>query len=290
MVVQRVRVETTYPCPPDALVAALVRLVTPLPTFDRVAVGFPGMVRNGRTLSASDFATVAGPGSKVSPQLSVAWERFDLARALEAAFDRPTRVVNHDDLQGAAVVTGQGLELVVTLGIGFGTAVFVDGRLFPHLDVSHHPFRHGETYDEALGEEGRRRVGTTKWSQRVRQALQRLDALLSYDTVYVGGGNSARVTADLGPKATLVDNSAGILGGIKIWDCPEPLLDRSDNPVPYPPGRWGPQQRRPACAPRVRESRRCDSARTGPEHEIGTAMTLSDQTGDTLRDRGAGHL
>jgi broad specificity phosphatase PhoE len=183
MVVERVRVETTYPCPPDALVAALVRLVTPLPAFDRVAVGFPGMVRNGRTLSASNFATVSGPGSKVSRELSVAWERFDLAGALEAVFGRPTRVVNDADMQGAAVVAGKGLELVVTLGTGFGTAVFVDGRLFPpHLEVSHHPFRKGETYDEALGEEGRRRVGTKKWSQRVRQALQTLDALLILHT------------------------------------------------------------------------------------------------------------
>lgn len=219
MVVERVRVETTYPCLPDALVAALARLVAPLPAFDRVAVGFPGMVRNGRTLSASNFATVSGPGSKVSRELAVAWERFDLAGALETAFDRPTKVVNDADMQGAAVVAGKGLELVVTLGTGFGTAVFVDSRLLPHLEVSHHPFRKGETYDEALGEAGRRRVGTKKWNQRVRHALETLDALFYYDAVYVGGGNSARVTVDLGPKATLVDNAAGILGGIKIWDC-----------------------------------------------------------------------
>ena len=106
IVVERVRVKATYPCPPEALVAALARLVAPLPAFDRVAVGFPGMVRSGRILSASNFATVSGPGSKSSPELSVAWERFDLGGALEAALARPTRVVNDADMQGAACVGG----------------------------------------------------------------------------------------------------------------------------------------------------------------------------------------
>jgi len=217
MVVDRVRVATPYPSPPDALVATLVALVAPLPTFDRVSVGFPGMVRDGRILSASNFATVDGAGSKVSPELSKAWERFDLASALEAAFGRPTRVVNDADMQGFAVITGHGLELVITLGTGFGTALFVEGRLFPHLEVSHHPFDDGKTYDEALGDGGRRRVGNKKWNKLVLRALETLDRLFYYDAVFVGGGNSPRVKVDLGPKATIVANSAGILGGIGLW-------------------------------------------------------------------------
>lgn len=218
MVVDRVRVATAYPCPPEALVAALLALVAPLPDFDRVAVGFPGLVRAGKILSASNFATVAGPGSKVSRKLASAWDRFDLASALEAAFSRPTRVVNDADMQGFAVIAGRGLELVVTLGTGFGTAVFVDGRLFPHLEISHHPFHRKKTYDQALGDAGRRRVGSKKWNQQVRRALRTLDSLFYYDAVYVGGGNSSRVRVELGPKATLVDNSAGLRGGIRLWD------------------------------------------------------------------------
>jgi polyphosphate glucokinase len=128
IVVERVRVKATYPCPPEALVAALARLVAPLPAFDRVAVGFPGMVRSGRILSASNFATVSGPGSKSSSELSVAWERFDLGGALEAALARPTRVVNDADMQGSAVVAGPGLELVVTLGSPTASIINFDGR------------------------------------------------------------------------------------------------------------------------------------------------------------------
>ena len=99
-----------------------------------------------------------------------------------------------------------------------GTALFSGGRLLPHMELAHHPFRHGETYDEQVGDAARRRIGPEKWNRRVRMALDTLDALLFYDRVFVGGGNSRRITVDLGPKATIVDNSAGLLGGIRLWE------------------------------------------------------------------------
>lgn len=52
----------------------------------------------------------------------------------------------------------------------------------------------------------------------MKLAVETLDALFFFDRVYIGGGNSAWVTANLGPKASIVDNTAGILGGIKLWD------------------------------------------------------------------------
>lgn len=220
MMVDRVRAATAYPCPPDRLVEALCELVRPLPSFGRVSVGFPGMVRAGRVLSAPHFVTVAGPGSKVSSALVEAWRGFDLAAALEAELGRPARVANDADMQGAAVVSGAGLELVITLGTGLGSALFHNGRLAPRLELAHHPFRNGETYNQQLGETARKRIGASKWNKRVKLAVGTLDALLFFDRLYVGGGNARRVTADLGPRATIVDNVAGILGGIKLWEWP----------------------------------------------------------------------
>ena len=141
-----------------------------------------------------------------------------MAAALNTALKKPVRVANDADMQGAAVIKGVGLELVVTLGTGFGTAIFINGHIAPHLEISHTEFRHGETYDEQLGDVTRKKIGKGKWSKRVGLALERLDALMFYDHVYIGGGNSQRVSIDLGPKATIVDNSAGILGGIRLWD------------------------------------------------------------------------
>jgi len=224
MVAPRVRVPTTYPMSPDALVAALTQLVAPLPSFDRVSAGFPGVVRNGRVVVALKFVTEGGPGTKVRPDLVAAWKDFDLAGALSEALGRPTRVANDADLQGAAVVAGNGVELVVTLGTGVGTGLFLDGRAAPHLELAHHPFRKGQTYDEQLGDAARRKVGAKKWNKRVREALDNFVVLLNPDHVYIGGGNAEHLDLDLGHDMTVVDNTAGILGGIKLWEERRPLV------------------------------------------------------------------
>jgi polyphosphate glucokinase len=227
MVADRVKVATTYPMPPDGddgLVAALTKLVEPLPAADRVSCGFPGMVRNGHVLSAPHFVTKKGPGSDVDPKLFKAWSDFDLATALSKSLNKPTKVANDADVQGAAVVTGKGLELVITLGTGFGTAVFMDGQLLPHLELAHQPFRNDETYNDQLGELARKKIGDKRWNKRARQAITCLDGLFFFDHLFIGGGNASRIDRDdLGDvleRITVVDNTAGILGGIKLWEGP----------------------------------------------------------------------
>jgi polyphosphate glucokinase len=217
MVADRVVVKTTYPCPPAKLVADLAALVAPLPVADRVSAGFPGMMRKGRVLSAPHFVTEAGPGTKTDDDLVQQWDHFDLAGTLRKKLGKPTRVANDADLQGAAVVSGKGLELVITLGTGVGTALFYDGRLLPHLEFAHHPFRKGETYNEQLGDAARKEIGNARWNKRARRAVDTLRALSFFDHCYIGGGNSKHLTGDLADDVSTVDNTAGILGGIKLW-------------------------------------------------------------------------
>jgi polyphosphate glucokinase len=218
MVADRVRVPTSYPLPPDKLVADLTRLVSPLPTAARASVGFPGMVRDGKVLSAPHFSARHGPGSAADPDLAKLWSRFDLATTLAASFKLPTKVANDADIQGAAVVSGHGLELAVTLGTGFGTGLFYEGQLMPHLEIAHQPFRKGETYNDQLGEATRKEIGEERWNKRVHKAIFTLRAMMFFDHLYIGGGNSRRVKRDhLDDDVTIVDNSAGILGGIKLW-------------------------------------------------------------------------
>ncbi len=218
MVAERVKVPTTYPLPPDRLVSVLTKLVAPLPAAERASVGFPGMVRDGRVLSAPHFSTKSGPGSPVDPDLAKLWSGFDLASVLSGAFGIPTKVANDADIQGAAVVSGQGLELAITLGTGFGSGLFYQGHLMPHLEIAHQPFRKGESYNEQLGEAARKEIGEERWNKRVSKAIVNLRALLFFDHLYIGGGNSRRVIREnLDEDVTIVDNTAGILGGIKLW-------------------------------------------------------------------------
>ncbi len=221
MLVGRQRTPTTYPMPPGKLVAELERLAAKLPAFDRVSAGFPGMVRAGAVLTAPHFVTTDGPGTGVDAALLQEWTGFDLTSALAHALGKPTKVVNDADLQGAAVVAGQGLELVITLGTGFGSGLFYQGRLCPHLELAHHPLAKDKTYNQRLGEAARKRIGDKKWNRRVRDAIGVLHTLFNYDHLYIGGGNASKVTFTLPAGASIVDNSAGILGGIKLWEREE---------------------------------------------------------------------
>lgn len=223
---ERVRVETTYPCPPDKLVADLVELVKGLPRYQRVAAGFPGVVRDGHVLTAPHFVTQHGPGSRVEPLLVAEWADFDLAGALGKAFGVPVRVANDADVQGAGVVSGKGLELVLTLGTGLGSAVFRNGRLALHLELAHHPAITGDTYNDYVGDGARKKLGGKRWNRRVRKALLALDALICPDAILLGGGDAAKVDIDklqrevpeLAAKVRLVGNEGGLLGGIRLWE------------------------------------------------------------------------
>ncbi len=202
--VDRVRVDTPVGAPPDAVVGVLVELVEPLPPFDRVSVGFPGVIRNGTVLTAPNLDNED-------------WKGFKLAEALGTKLGKPVKVLNDADMQGMAVIKGHGMEMVITLGTGFGTALFIDGRRGPHLELAHHPFRKGETYDEQLGNAARKRVGKKKWNKRVGRAIDNLRTLTYFDHLYIGGGNSKKVTLELDPDVTLVSNAAGIEGGLAAW-------------------------------------------------------------------------
>jgi len=223
---ERVRVETTYPCPPAKLVATLVELVKGLPPYQRVSAGFPGVVRGGRVQTAPHFVTELGPGSPVDAALAELWDGFDLAGALGTALGVPARVANDADVQGAGVVSGNGLELVLTLGTGLGSAVFRDGRLAVHLELAHHPCATGATYNEYVGDAARKKLGTRHWDRRVRAVLLTLDALIGPDAILLGGGNAAKVDTDklrqklpgLAAKVCLVGNEGGLLGGIRLWE------------------------------------------------------------------------
>jgi polyphosphate glucokinase len=222
----RVRIETTYPCPPEKLVTDLASLVKGLPPYERVSVGFPGVVRGGHVVTAPHFVTARGPGSRVKRSLVVAWADFDLAGALTSALGVPVRVANDADVQGAGVVSGKGLELVLTLGTGLGSAVFRDGHLALHLELAHHPAVTGASYNDYIGNAARKKLGAKRWNRRIQKALAALDALILPDAILLGGGNAEKVDTDrlqrelpdLAAKVRLVGNEGGLLGGIRLWE------------------------------------------------------------------------
>jgi polyphosphate glucokinase len=205
MLADRVRVPTPHPCPPDVLLDNVKRMTADLPPFDRISVGFPGVVRDGRVLTAPNLDTRL-------------WAGFPLQQAISRAFGKlPVQLLNDADMQGLALVSGHGLEFVITLGTGVGTALFRDGELMPHMELAHHPIRKDKTYDEYLGDAARKSIGLKRWNRRVHRALELVDVLFNPDRIYIGGGNAARLNLPSDRHIIVGSNNAGLEGGAAPW-------------------------------------------------------------------------
>jgi polyphosphate glucokinase len=204
MLTQRARVKTPRPLTRELLVDTIVQLVGPLGDFSHVSVGFPGVLRRGKIVTAPNLGTEVLGG-------------FDLAGALSERLQRPVRIINDADMQGLAVVRGEGLELVITLGTGMGSALFFQGQLCPHLEISQHPFRKGEDYDKQIGDATLAKIGDAKWKRRVQRAIKNLRNLTNFDRLYIGGGNARKVDFDLGTDMEIISNENGVKGGAWLW-------------------------------------------------------------------------
>ena len=222
MIAPPLRTPTPYPLPPALLVQTAVDLAKQLPRANRVTMGMPGMIRHGVVVATPHYITRSGPRSKILPELVKEWRFFDMGRALGRALELPTKVLNDAEVAGAGVVTGTGLEMIITLGTGLGNAVFDGGVLAPHIEVSQGFVRWGLTYDDYIGEHERLRLGDTHWSRRVRRIVDGLRPMYLWDRLYLGGGNSKRITAGhrakLGEDVIIVPNDAGIIGGVRAWE------------------------------------------------------------------------
>ena len=201
---ERNRLQTPRPATPDAVLACIRQLANQQGDFDRVSVGFPAVVRQGIIVS-------------VPHNLDPTWMKFPMAAQLEELLGKPTRVANDADIQGLGVIAGDGVELVLTLGTGLGSALFVEGHLVPNLELAHHPFRKSKTYEENLGKVAMEFLGKKKWSKRVLKAIESLEALFNYDALYLGGGNAKKLKVELPSNVHIVPNVAGLLGGIALW-------------------------------------------------------------------------
>lgn len=221
---QPVRTRTPYPLPPERLVSTIADLAGQLPDAQRATMGMPGMIRHGVVVSTPHYITRAGPRTKVLPELVSAWQGFDMYRVLGQRLDLPVLIANDAEVHGAGVIAGTGLEVIITLGTGLGNATFDGGRLAPHMELSRAQFRWGLTYDEYIGEHERLRLGDAMWSRRVRQVVDSLRPVFLWDRLYLGGGNGRRITPQvldkLGDDVVVVPNSAGIVGGVRLWQLP----------------------------------------------------------------------
>jgi len=202
MVSERQKIKTPKNATPKKVIAAIAKLAKMVGEGDRVSAGFPGVVKNGLVYTA--------------PNLGKGWKNYPLETALKEKLRMPVRTANDADVQGLGCVSGHGDELVITLGTGFGSVLFVDGHRI-HLELGHHPFRNGKTYEDELGIKALEKKGKRKWNKILREAIDELARTFNFDRLYIGGGNAAQIDFKLPPNVKIVSNTEGLLGGIKLW-------------------------------------------------------------------------
>jgi len=204
-ITQRSSVPTPRPATPKAVLGVIAKLASAQGRFDRVSVGFPGVVKDGVVYTA--------------PNLGKGWNNYPFEKALTKRLGRSVRLANDADVQGLGCISGHGLELVITLGTGFGSVLLMDGRRI-HMEIAHHPFRKGRTYEDELGDAALRKKGKKKWNKRLGEAIADLKNTFNYDRLYIGGGNSKFINLKLPPNTRIVSNLEGLLGGIALWREP----------------------------------------------------------------------
>ncbi len=202
---ERARVATPRPATPAAVLPALLELIGPIGEYDRVSVGFPGVVTDGVTRTA--------------PNLDPSWADFDLAAALGEHTRRPVRVLNDAGVQGYGVVEGRGVEMVLTFGTGMGCALYNDGVYVPNLELAHHPFggKQRGSYEDYVDDATRKRIGKKKWSKRVHKVVAQILPIWNPRVLYLGGGNARHIKGELPANVRIVSNMAGLTGGIALW-------------------------------------------------------------------------
>jgi len=198
------RMETPQPATPAKVMERIQEVVRNFTEYDRISVGFPGYVKNGVVKTAPNLGTEY-------------WEGYDLQSSISATLNKPTKVVNDADLQGAGVVSGKGLEMMITLGTGCGTALLLDGELLPHFEISHHPVKTDRDYDQYIGEKAYQTKGKEHWNERIKKVIAILKTVFNYDRLYISGGNAKNITFQLDDNITIVSNREGIKGGARLW-------------------------------------------------------------------------
>ena len=199
----RQRVVTPAIPTPKAVMKALNELRSAFANFDRVSVGFPGVVKKGVTYNAAN--------------LHPTWFGFPLESELAKLWKRPVRLANDAAVQGYGAIKGDGVELALTLGTGLGSSLFTNGRLCPGLELGHHPWKKDREYEDYLGRRGLDKYGKKRWNKLLQEAIVQTEKLFNWDHLYLGGGNTKKIDFKPGKNIEIVSNEAGLLGGLALW-------------------------------------------------------------------------
>lgn len=210
---ERFRLETPQPATPEAMVETVAEVARHFDWTGPIGVGFPAACKYGTIQTASN--------------IDKSWIGRDAAAMIAEATGSPrVTVANDADVAGLAELRfgagrgNKGVVLMITIGTGLGTALFVGGRLVPNLEMGHIEIK-GIDAESWASDAARERedLKWDKWAKRIDRYLHKMEDLLWPDLIIVGGGVSKR-SEKFFPELTLRTpivpatflNDAGIVG------------------------------------------------------------------------------
>jgi polyphosphate glucokinase len=215
---RRRRIVTPKPATPEAVVEVVGDIVESFKWKGVVGMGFPGVVKRGVTLTAIN--------------LDPRWVDVDADALFSDKLGLGVHLINDADAAGLAEMKfgagkdRKGVVVLVTLGTGLGTAVFLDGKLLPNTELGHIEM-HGRDAEIQAAERIRiqQNLSWKKWAKRLDDYLARIEFYLRPDLVILGGGASAEAErfiprlnrqVEVVPAALL--NEAGIVGAALAFE------------------------------------------------------------------------
>ena len=201
---EREKVKTPNDLDRTSLVKLCVELARRCDGFERISVGINGIVHRGVVYS-------------IPVTRHESFRAFPLAARLEQRLERPARLINDAEMHGLGVIRGRGVELVLTLGTGLGSALFIQGELGPRLQLlpsaRDDAIKGGDYGDAAL-----KRLGRKRWNTRVQRLIETVRIITNFDRLYLGGGNADKLRLRLPRDVMLCDNMAALVGGVRLWE------------------------------------------------------------------------
>ncbi len=208
----RVRIETPQPATPAAVVAVVNQVIDQLGGDGPVGLTLPAVIRGDIVHTASN--------------IDRGWIGVNAVELFGASTGRLVGAVNDADAAGLAEIrygagrNSTGVVIMITLGTGIGSSVFIDGNLVPNSELGHLPMRNGDAEDWAAESVRENEdLSWKKWSRRLQAYLELVDRLLWPDLIIIGGGVSKKadkflhlidVNAEIVPAQLF--NNAGIVG------------------------------------------------------------------------------
>ena len=166
--------------------------------FDRVSLGFPGLVEHGKPV--------------LEPRnLGDGWVDFDFAKA----FGKPVRIINDAAMQALGNYSS-GRLLFLGLGTSIGTTVIVDDIVVP-IDVGLIKLSRKERLMDRLSKVALKRDGKEHWTEAVVEAIELLQNVFKPDETVLGGGN-AKLVDPLPANCRCVDNRSAYVGAQRLWE------------------------------------------------------------------------